>query len=83
MKQFENKVLLIENKEMHNEVYVLIQKSGKKVDACFKHMFCGGDNYDFLYHDHNYDETEFSLGPKRANDLEITLEEFKELLKQT
>ena len=74
MKQFENKVLFIVGGEMLRLVKELIEKSGNK---------CGKD-FDlleerFLYYD--YSTESFNISWRAYFDEEITLEQFKELLK--
>ena len=79
MKQFENKVLFILDEEMLEEVQKLILDAGFLID---KETFflsegdCLEANY-LIYLDNS-----FGLSYKWKSDQEITLEQFKELLKQ-
>ena len=72
MKQFEKKVLFIKDEEMMKDV-VKIAK-GKTV---LNYLWLG---YKFMYY--NFKGKQFSMKLKDSTDQEITLEQFKELLKQ-
>lgn len=79
MKQFENKVLFIENEEIQEEVLNLVETKNYTIDySNFSLSKMSNSNYfqyDRLEHD-------FFLGFKTILDQEITLEEFKQLLNQ-
>jgi len=77
MKQFENKVLFIKDEEMLKEVEKLILGSGFNIGADY--WLCKEDYYNFLYFDN---EKDFNVSITVEEDQEITLEQFKELLKQ-
>lgn len=80
MKQFENKVLLIKDEDMFNQVNEMINEHGKKTGVTFDWIDdenLKDDNFLYL----NIFNKRFELGNKFGADQEITLDEFKELLK--
>lgn len=79
MKQFENKVLFIKDEEMYKEVKQLIFDAGKETDEFF--LFSRHTSENFLYF-HNKKRKFSIVGFDFNQDQEITLEQFKQLLKQ-
>lgn len=76
MKQFKNKVLYIESNEMLEEVRELIEKQGFELGEIYTFS---EPYFNYLYH---LVGRSFELSFKWNEESEITLEEFKELLKQ-
>jgi len=78
MKQFENKVLFIKDEEMLKEVKELLDKTSVNIDL--PTLFLTNDECDYLIYDIHFED--FFMFMKTDYDQEITLEQFKELLKQ-
>jgi len=78
MKKFENKVLFIDNEEKRESVINICKEKGYPLG---KFVFNLGLPF-YLYR-HKYIKIFNGVKQKFNTDQEITLEEFKELLKQT
>lgn len=81
MNQFKNKVLYIESNEMLEEVRELIEKSGKK-EILPKEVENASNTVRYMYYSNSPLGSYFRISKKCSFEYEITLEEFKELLKQ-
>lgn len=80
MKQFENKVLFIKDEPMMEEVRKLILDSGFKI--CKSTFFLSKENLKANNLTFLESDEDFGLTFKLECEQEITLEQFKELLKQ-
>jgi len=79
MKQFENKVLFIKDEETLFEIAEIVEEKGFSIDYSNFHF---SELIDINYFQYFEIHQDFFLGFKYEEDQEITLEQFKELLKQ-